>query len=51
MGEVLINCPFCDIEMRNSIYKAHICLGDKMEDFEQLRDFLLDFEYEEELDS
>jgi hypothetical protein len=50
MGEILIDCPFCGIEMRNSIYKTHICLGDKIDDLAQLTDFLLELETEEESD-
>jgi hypothetical protein len=50
MGEVLIYCPVCGIEMRNSIYKTHICLGDKIDDLAQLTDYLLELETEEEFD-
>ncbi len=48
MGEILISCPVCDIEMRNSIYKTHICLGDKIDDLAQITDFLLELVNEEE---
>jgi hypothetical protein len=50
MGEVLIGCPVCGIEMRNSIYRTHICLGDKINDLAQLTDFLLELENKEESD-
>jgi hypothetical protein len=51
MGEVLIDCPICGIEMRNSIYKTHICLVDKIDNFEQFTDFLPESEIEKKSDS
>jgi len=48
MGEILIACPVCGIEMRNSIFKTHICLGDKIDDLSQITDFLLELVNEEE---
>ena len=51
MGEILIECPVCGIEMLKSMYKTHICLGDKINDLAQLTDFLMELEKEEESDS
>ena len=51
MGEILTECPICGIEMRKSIYKTHICLGEKIYDLAQLTDFLMELEKEEESDS
>ncbi len=51
MGEVLIDCPVCGIEMRNSIYKSHICLGDKIDDLSFFTDILMEIEEDEESDN
>jgi hypothetical protein len=50
MGELLIDCPVCGIELRYSIYKTHICLGEQTDDLAQLTDFLLELQSEEEYD-
>ena len=36
MGEMLIACPVCEMEMKYSLYKVHICPDHKMSELEEL---------------
>lgn len=36
MGEILIECSKCGIEMKYSLYKIHICTGHKIGELDQL---------------
>ncbi len=42
MGEVLIECSKCGMEMKYSLLKTHICPGHKTEKIEKFLEELLD---------
>ncbi len=36
MGEILIECSICKMEMKYSLLKTHICPGHELGEFDQL---------------
>ena len=40
MGEILIECSKCGIEMKYSSFKIHICPGNKLGELDELMEFI-----------
>ena len=49
MGEILIECSVCEMEMKYSFYKVHICPGHKIGGLEELFELIDDMINENEL--
>ena len=50
MGEILIECSVCRMEMKYSLLKTHICPGHKLGGIDQLLELFEEIINEEEID-
>ena len=44
MGEILVECSKCGIEMKYSVFRIHICQGDIADKLDELINEILGFE-------
>ncbi|MCL4378271.1 MAG: hypothetical protein M1409_07830 [Actinobacteria bacterium] len=51
MGDVLMECSVCGMEVRCSLYKNHICLGHKLDEIEKIEALLEGLFADEEFNS
>ena len=51
MGEILIECSVCGMEMRYSLLKTHICSGYKISGFTELMELIDEMIGENELEA
>ena len=40
MGEILVECSKCAVEMKYSIFKIHVCPGHKVGDLDELLELI-----------
>lgn len=44
MGEILVECAKCKIEMKCSVFKIHVCQGETKDTLAELIDEIIGFE-------